>query len=345
LKTTAALLLETGKLLEMAELEIPALKAGQVLVEIAYSGCCHTQLLEARGYRGPDAWCPHCLGHEGSGVVIDKGSEVSKVGIGDEVVLGWIQASGINAGGAVYEWNGQDVNAGPVTTFSRHAVVSENRLVPKPPSLAMRDAVLLGCAVLTGFGSVLNVCKPQAGQSLAVFGVGGVGLCALVAAVSRRCKNIIAIDVNDGKLEHAGALGATDVINAAQQDALEIILDLTGGGLDFAVEASGRPDAMSQALSAVRPQGGTAVIIGNARAGETLEIDPKQLNMGKRLVGTWGGDADPDRDVPVFADLLSGDGAGLTSLLTEPYKLEDINQALDDLESGAVWRPVIGMAN
>ena len=124
MKIEAAVLVETGKPLVIAELEVPPLKSGQCLVEISYSGACHTQLLEARGRRGEDPWLPHCLGHEASGVVLEVGADVSRVDVGDRVALSWIKASGIEAGGTSYGWNGRTVNAGAVTSFQRHSVVS-----------------------------------------------------------------------------------------------------------------------------------------------------------------------------------------------------------------------------
>ena len=132
MKTAATLLVQTGEPLVLAEIEIPVLKPGQVLVEIAYSGACGTQVMEWRGDKGEDKWVPHCLGHEGTGTVLETGSAVTKVKAGDKVVLSWIKGNGIEAGGAVYDWEGRKVNAGGVTTFQRHAVVSENRLTLLP---------------------------------------------------------------------------------------------------------------------------------------------------------------------------------------------------------------------
>ena len=186
MKTEAALLVQTGKPLVLAEIEIPALKPGQVLVEIAYSGACGTQVMEWRGDKGEDKWVPHCLGHEGTGTVLETGSAVTKVKAGDKVVLSWIKGNGIEAGGAVYDWDGKKVNAGGVTTFQRHAVVSENRLTLLPPDLPMDVAVLLGCAAPTGMGAVYNVLKVQPGDAVAVFGTGGIGLNALMAAALGR---------------------------------------------------------------------------------------------------------------------------------------------------------------
>ena len=214
MKTTAAVLVEVGRPLELADLNIPAPKPGQVLVEVAFCGVCHTQILEARGHRGEDRFCPHCLGHEGSGTVRECGSGVSKVKPGDRVILSWIKGSGADVPGTVYGWNGRNVNAGGITTFATHSVISENRLTVIPDGMDMRLAALVGCAVPTGAGVVFNAAQPRPGQSLVVFGVGGIGSCAVAAANLAGCVPVIAVDVNSDKLALAKQLGASHTINA-----------------------------------------------------------------------------------------------------------------------------------
>lgn len=344
MKTLAAILVETGRPLELGELEIPVLKPGQALVEIAFSGVCHTQLLESRGHRGKDAFLPHCLGHEGSGRVLEVGPGAAKIKPGERVILSWIKGSGAEAGGTVYRWDGRDVNAGPVATFSRHAVVSENRLTRLPDDVPAGPAALLGCAIPTGVGSVLNAARAKPGQSLVVFGAGGIGLCAVAGAKLAGCAPIVAVDMRADRLELARRLGATHAILASAADPVAEIQRLCPGGADLAVEATGRPAVMRQALTCVRPQGGAAVVVGNARSGETLEIDPKQLNLGKRLIGTWGGDNAPDVDFPRYCGWLASGTLDVGPLLSPPYPLARINEALDDLESGRAARPLIEMA-
>lgn len=341
MKTKAAVLFKTGEPLKIVELEVPQLKPGQVLVEVTYSGVCHTQILETRGYRGEDAYLPHCLGHEGSGKVLAIGESVTRVKPGDDVLLSWMKASGQNIPGTVYDYRGQPVNAGAITTFSKHSIISENRLTKLPEGASLKEAALIGCAVATGLGAVMNVANAKQGESIAIFGVGGIGQCALMAAVITGCNPIIAIDTNDDKLKLAKEQGATHAINPKTEDAVNAIQKICS--LDIAVEATGRPQAMNQALQAVRNQGGRAVIIGNARDGEKLEIDPKQFNMGKKLLGTWGGDNNPDEHFPKYLKMLAEGKLSLAELITKTYKLEDINTALDDLEQGKVLRPLIDM--
>jgi S-(hydroxymethyl)glutathione dehydrogenase/alcohol dehydrogenase len=344
MKTTAALLVQTGAPLVLAEIDIPALKPGQVLVEIAYSGACGTQVMEWRGDKGEDKWVPHCLGHEGTGTVLESGSAVTKVKAGDKVVLSWIKGSGIEAGGAVYAWGDKKVNAGGVTTFQRHAVVSENRLTLLPAELSMDLAVLLGCAAPTGMGAVYNVLKAQPGDAVAVFGTGGVGLHAVMAAALVGAMPVIAIDPNPTRRALAPLYGATHVIDPAATDVLAEIKKIVPQGVDIAVESSGVPEAMEMAVNATRQQGGRAVVIGNARHGAVLSLNPSVFNQGKSLMGTWGGDSIPDRDYGRYARLLGAGRFPVGNLLSKPYALEQADQALQDLASGKIGRPLIDMS-
>ena len=344
MKTTAALLVQTGSPLVVAEIDTPALKPGQVLVEIAYSGACGTQVMEWRGDKGEDKWVPHCLGHEGTGTVLETGSAVTKVNAGDEVVLSWIKGSGIEAGGAVYAWGSKKVNAGGVTTFQRHAVVSENRLTLLPAELPMDIAVLLGCAAPTGMGAVYNVLKAQPGDAVAVFGTGGVGLHAVMAAALVGAMPVIAVDPNPTRRALAPLYGASHVIDPSVTDVLAEIRKIVPQGVDIAVESSGFPTAMEQAVNATRQQGGRAVVIGNARHGAMLSLNPAVFNQGKSVMGTWGGDSVPDRDFGRFARLLGAGRFPVRNLLSKAYALEQADQALQDLASGKIGRPLIDMS-
>ena len=343
MKTQAAVLVELNKPLVLVDLEIPPLKEGQVLVEVHFSGVCHTQLLECRGYRGEDRFLPHCLGHEGSGAVLEIGPGVKKVKPYDPVILSWMKGGGIDSNSTSYLWDNRKVNAGGITTFSRHAVVSENRLTVLPRSFPMNQAALLGCAVPTALGTLWNTAQVGPGQSIAIFGIGGIGLCAVAGASIAGCWPIIAVDIRPEKLDLAKSLGATHVVLAQGQNAPGEILSLCPGGADFAIDATGRPEVMSQLLQCVRSQGGTAVVIGNARHGERIELDPWQLNLGKRLLGTWGGDNVPDRDFHRYCKLVSSGRLNLEPFLTKTYSLDEANQAIDDLESGKTIRPLLRM--
>lgn len=341
MRTLAAILVETKKPLVVDEIEVPALKRGQVLVEIHYSGVCHTQLHEVRGNRGHDPYLPHCLGHEGSGVVIEIGEGVEKVKPGDNVILSWIKGSGINVLNNGYRWNGKQVNAGSITTFSHHSIISENRLTPIPKDFPMKEASLFGCAVPTGLGTIFNTARPRAGESMAIFGCGGVGLCAIQGAAIAGCVPIIAVDINPEKLTMAKQMGATHCIDASKEDPVAVIREICA--LDFAIDASGSLVAMDQAVKSVRNQGGTAVIIGNAKFGQMISLDPRELNHGKKLFGTWGGDNTPDIHYPRYCSLHRYGHINLEPFTTKTYTLSQINEALDDLEHGKTLRPLIDM--
>jgi S-(hydroxymethyl)glutathione dehydrogenase/alcohol dehydrogenase len=344
MKTEAALLVKTGEPLVVARIALPSLKPGQVLVEVAFSGACGTQLMEIAGAKGEDKWCPHCLGHEGTGTVMETGPEVTRVRPGDKVILSWIRGGGMDAGGAVYDWDGKKVNAGGVTTFQRHAVVSENRLTPVPKDMDLDVAVLLGCAAPTGMGAILNVLNVNAGNSVVVFGTGGVGLNAIMAAALVGGNPVIGVDINASRRDLALAFGATHVVDPAAGTTRTQINAIAPKGIDVAVEATGNPAVMAEALTITRPRGGRAVVIGNARHDAVFSVSPSVFNEGKSLLGTWGGDSNPDRDYARYGSLLSNGRFAARQLLSAPYRLEDINQALDDFRTGKIARPLIDMS-
>ncbi|MBI2890669.1 MAG: zinc-binding dehydrogenase [Nitrospirae bacterium] len=343
MKTVAAVLVETGRPLELAELEIPPLRPGQVLVRVAFSGVCHTQLLECRGYRGVDRFLPHCLGHEGCGTVVEVGPDVTKARVGKKVILSWMKGLGRDVPGTTYAWDGRTVNAGGITTFSDCAVVSENRVTAVETCLSGAEAALLGCAIPTGMGAVLNTGDVKEGESVAVFGAGGIGLWSVAAASAAGCRPVVAIDTNEARLMAASQVGADRLVRADRENAGARLRELVPGGLDCAVEASGRPDVMRLALACVRPRGGRAVVVGNARHGEVLTIDPSELNQGKRLLGTWGGDNRPDTDFPRYARFFDEGRLKIPQGLVTEYDLARVNEALEALEAGRVGRAVLRM--
>lgn len=341
-QTEAAVLFELGKHLRTLSLSIPELKPGQVLVEMAYSGICHTQLLEILGKRGADSYLPHTLGHEGSGRVVKVGPGVHKVKSGDRVVLSWIRGNGMDAPSTVYQSPEGPVNSGAISTFLRQAVVSENRVTPIPESMPFRPAAMLGCAFLTGAGIVKNTAKIKPGASVAVFGVGGIGSSAVLAAGLVDSVTTIAVDLWDSKLERARELGATYGVNSRSRNPLDAILEITKGkGVDVAIEAAGKRETMEMAFQCVRPGGGLCVLAGNLENGEKISIDPHELIRGKKILGTWGGETEPDADVALYVKQYLSGGLKLDSLITHEYPLDRINQAFDDLLQGRVGRALV----
>ena len=341
--TRAAVLHELGQPLVVEEgIEIPDLRAGQVLVKMAYSGICHSQLMEARGHRGEDRFLPHFLGHEGTGRVIAVGDSVKKVRPGDDIVLGWLKGAGKDAGGVVYRRGSEVFNAGPVATFGEHIVVSENRCVPAPEGVPLDLAVLFGCAIPTGAGIVLHELSLSSSATLAIFGLGGIGASALLASNLFDLDLRIGVDVETTKLTLARELGATHAINASEEDPVSRILDLTNGvGVDFSVEAGGLSETIEQAFAVVRKGGGLCVFASHPKHGDKICLEPHDLISGKQIRGSWGGMCRPDEDIPKFGELYRQGRLPLERLVSARYSLEQINTAMDDLENRQVTRALI----
>lgn len=332
MKTTATVLVKTNAPLELMELEIPALREGQVLVKIHYSSICQSQINEICGLKGEDRYLPHTLGHEGSGVVVETGPKVAKVKPGDHVVITWIKGKGLEASGTQYQSKNGPINSGAVSTFMTDAVISENRLIPCG-NFPLDLASLLGCAIPTGAGIVFNNLKPHAGNSLAVWGTGGIGLAAILAAKALGCQPIIAIDIQPNKLEMAKSCGATEVI-LATDDPVAKILHLTGGmGVDYGIECAGKVETMEMGYSAIKKAGGKFVIAGNLKKGEKISLDPFDLICGKEIVGTWGGETKPDRDIPTYMNLILDKKFPAKKLISHRLPLEKINEAVTLMKS------------
>jgi S-(hydroxymethyl)glutathione dehydrogenase / alcohol dehydrogenase len=300
-------------------------------------------LLECSGLRHDGLRLPCGLGHEASGLVRDIGPNVTKCRPGDHVVLSWIKGRGADAPPAEYRWGERTVYGGSVMTFARHAVISENCLTVVPQDFDLRDAAQLGCAVLTGVGAVFHAADVRPGQSVAVFGAGGIGLCAIAGAMVAGASPIMAVDLSEERLLVAKEMGASHTVCASQQNPLAEIMSLCPGGVDVAIEASGRPDVIAAALQAVRPRGGQVVVVSNFHAGASVVLDPRELNEGKRLIGTWGGDSVPDSDVPRYCQLIRAGRLDLRPLRAKPFGLHQINDALQALEQARVARPLVDM--
>lgn len=345
MKILAAVLSEINKPLIIEELLLPDLLAGQVLVKIAYSGICHTQLNEMRGLKGKDKFLPHTLGHEGSGVVEAIGAGVKKIKIGDRVVLTWIKGNGSDIPSASYKRNDNTiVNSGAISTFMTKAVISENRLVKIPDAMLLREAALLGCAIPTGAGIVMNTMDISENKSIAIFGMGGIGLSALLAAKARGASKIIAIDISEDRLKQSTILGATHALNAKKDNIIEAIMKITDSkGVDYAIESAGKKESMEIAFKSVRDNGGLCVIAGNLSFGEKIQINPFDLIKGKRIIGTWGGQTQPDRDIPMYADWVISGKFNLRELVCRIFALKDINEAVEYMEQSAVGRVLIDM--
>lgn len=344
--TQAAILVESNKPLEVARIELPAeLFFGQVLVEVHYSGVCSSQLGEIAALKGPDRFLPHLLGHEASATVLAVGEGVKTVSAGDVVVMHWRPGSGLQAESPTYCWDDQRVNAGAVTTFNRHAVVSENRLTPIPADFDLRLAPLLGCAVTTGFGVITNDAAAKIGESVVVFGTGGVGLAVLAAARMVCAYPIIGIDLTEDKLDAARRLGATHIFLSGDPAVLAADLrEVLGSlGADVVVDTTGNVDVIALANDLTNPRGRT-ILVGVPQVGQRASISTLPLHFGKVLTGSHGGGSHPDDDIPRLVRLVGAGKLDLEQFPTQEYELADVNQALQDLRDGAVGRRLIRMS-
>jgi len=353
--------------LEIAEVELDPPGSGELLIRVGAAGLCHSDLSVIDGSR--PRVMPMALGHEAAGEVVETGGGVSAFAPGDHVVLAFVPACGdcppCRAGRAALCEPGAAANAagtllggerrlrhpdlGPlnhhlgVSAFSDHIVVSEASAVKVDPELPFELAALFGCAVLTGVGAAVNAARIEAGQRVVVFGLGGVGLSALLGAVLQEAATIVAVDVMVAKLELARELGATHAVGAGP-GALAEILDLTGGGADHAIETVGSAGVLADAYAATR-RGGTTTTVGLPDPSQMLTIPAVSLVAEERtLRGSYLGSSVPARDIPRFVDLHREGRLPVERLLTHRLALDEVNEGFDRLASGAAVRQAIVFA-
>jgi S-(hydroxymethyl)glutathione dehydrogenase/alcohol dehydrogenase len=341
----AAILVENHKPLKVASITFPEeLAAGQVLVKVHYSGICGAQINEIEAAKGPDKFLPHLLGHEGSATVLEIGPGVTSVKEGDRVVMHWRPSSGIQSSTPKYGWNGQVVNAGWVTTFNECAVVSENRLTAIPPDFDLRVAPLFGCAVTTAMGVINNDAAVKIGQSVVVFGIGGVGLNICQSAAMVSAFPIVAIDLYDNKLETAKKFGATHCINSQKtKDLSSEIKKIVGNqGADIVIETTGNARVIEQAYDLTHPDGKT-ILVGVPKKGDNVSIYTLPIHFNKILTGSHGGDAVPHIDIPRYIRLIKAGKLNLNGIITHEYKLDQINEAIKMMRSGDAGRVLVAM--
>src|SRR5436190_10752750 len=333
----AAILVEQRKPLVIDEVQLPAsLAVGQVLVKVHFSGICGSQLGEIDGAKGEDKFLPHLLGHEASGTVLEAGPGVRYVKPGDNVVMHWRKSLGIEATPPVYKWQGRQVNAGWITTFNEYAIVAENRLTPVPQDSDMEVAALFGCAVTTGFGVVVNNAKIKIGESVVVFGAGGVGLNIVQAAALAGAYPVIAVDLFDNKLELARSVGATHLINSSKAEARQAILDVVGAALvDVFIDNTGSPSIIELGLQITKPNG-RVTLVGVPKKGNNISMYSLPLHFGKELKGSHRGEAIPQEDIPRYQCLYRAGKIHLRELLTDHFPLDDINIAIAKMRDGSI---------
>lgn len=341
----AAILVELGKPLVVDELEVPKLGVGQVLVRVMASGICGAQLGEISGAKGDDPWLPHLLGHEGGGIVLETGPGVKTVKPDDHVVMHWRKGSGIESESPKYKWTGARntfyggfAGGGWVTTFNEVAVISENRLTKIDPLVAHEIAALFGCAVTTALGLINNEAKLKIGESIAIAGVGGVGLNVVQGADLVGAHPIIAIDKQPVKLDMANDYGVTHTILTLDGD-YQI-----ANGVDVFVDCTGDPMVIAKGYDLIKPNGGRLILVGQPHCGCDL-ILPGFRNQycGKVVMDSQGGLTSPDVDIPRYVELYLAGKLCLDDLITHRFPLEKVNDAIEVVESGEAGRCVLMM--
>ena len=338
----SAILVESKKPLVVTNVELPSkIEFGQVQVKVCYSGICGAQINEIDAVKGPDKFLPHFLGHEGSGVVEKIGEGVSTVKIGDHVVLHWRKSTGIESVTPKYFWNGNKVNAGWVTTFNERAIVSENRLTVIPKDFDLRTAPLLGCSVTTGFGVVNNDAQIKIGQSVLIFGIGGVGLNIAQAASMVSAYPIIGADLHLNKIDMGKKFGLTHGLIANSKNFKDDVYNIVGKrGADIVIETTGRAKVIEQAYDLTNPDGKT-ILVGVPDS--KISIYSLPLHFKKILTGSHGGSSSPDDDIPRYIRLIKQKKMTLENLITHEFALSEINEALDLFRSGKAGRIIIKM--
>jgi S-(hydroxymethyl)glutathione dehydrogenase / alcohol dehydrogenase len=367
MKTKAAVAWAKGQPLEIEEIEIGAPQAGEALVRIVASGVCHTDAFTLSG-ADPEGLFPTVLGHEGAGVVEAVGPGVTSLKVGDHVIplytpecrtckfclsgktnlcqaIRATQGKGLMPDGTSrFSKNGKLIHHYMGTsTFSQYTVLPEIALAKINPNAPLEKVCLLGCGITTGIGAVLNTAKAEPGSTIAVFGLGGIGLSVIQGAVMAKASRIIAIDINEEKFEFAKQLGATDFVNPKKHTASiqEVIVEMTGGGVDYSFECIGNVGLMRSALECCHKGWGESIIIGVAGAGQEISTRPFQLVTGRVWRGTAFGGVKGRTQLPGYVDDYLAGKIKVDEFVTHTMDISKINHAFDLMHEGKSIRSVV----
>ena len=367
MKSRAAVAFEAGKPLQIVEIDVEPPRKGEVLVKITHTGVCHTDAFTLSG-DDPEGIFPAVLGHEGAGVVVEVGEGVTTLKPGDHVIplytaecreckfrlsgktnlcqkVRATQGKGLMPDGTTrFSYNGQPIyHYMGCSTFSEYTVVNEISLAKINPEANHEQVCLLGCGVTTGIGAVHNTAKVKEGDTVAVFGLGGIGLAVVQGARQAKAGRIIGVDTNPSKFELARSMGATDCVNPKDYDKpiQDVLVDMTDGGVDFSFECIGNVNVMRSALECCHKGWGESVIIGVAGAGQEISTRPFQLVTGRVWRGSAFGGVKGRTQLPgMVEDAMKGD-IDLAPFVTHTMPLERINEAFDLMHEGKSIRTVI----
>jgi S-(hydroxymethyl)glutathione dehydrogenase/alcohol dehydrogenase len=368
MKSKAAVAWEAGKPLEIEEIDIQGPQKGEVLIQIKATGVCHTDAFTLSG-TDPEGIFPSVLGHEGGGVVVEVGEGVSSLKVGDHVIPLYIpecgecsfcksgktnlcqsirltQGKGLMPDGTSrFSVNGKTLyHYMGTSTFSEYTVLPEISVAKVNSSAPLEKVCLLGCGITTGIGAVTNTAKVEAGATVAVFGLGGIGLSVIQGAAMVGAERIIAVDINPSKAEFAKQLGATDFVNpldTPDTPIQDVIVEMTDGGVDYSFECIGNVNVMRSALECAHKGWGKSVIIGVAGAGQEICTRPFQLVTGRSWMGTAFGGVKGRTQLPGIVDDYMAGKIEIDKFITHTMGLEDINKAFDLMHEGKSIRSVI----
>ncbi|MBT8074725.1 MAG: S-(hydroxymethyl)glutathione dehydrogenase/class III alcohol dehydrogenase [Xanthomonadales bacterium] len=367
MKSRAAVATQAGHPLEITEIDVQGPREGEVLVRMVATGVCHTDAFTLSG-EDPEGLFPAVLGHEGGGVVEEVGTGVASVKPGDHVIplytpecgecsfclsgktnlcqaIRVTQGQGLMPDGSSrFSLGGQPLyHYMGTSTFSEYSVMPEISVAKINPQAPLEKVCLLGCGITTGIGAVLNTAKVEAGASVAVFGLGGIGLSVVQGAVMAGASRILAIDLNEDKFEMARMLGATDFVNPSHYDdpIQDVIVEMTGGGVDYSFECIGNTNVMRSALECCHKGWGESVIIGVAGAGQEISTRPFQLVTGRVWRGTAFGGVRGRSELPGYVDNYMAGKINIDDMVTHTMGLDDINRAFDLMHEGESIRSVV----
>ena len=367
MKSRAAVAFGPGKPLEIVEIDVEPPRKGEVLIKITNTGVCHTDAFTLSG-DDPEGLFPVVLGHEGAGIVVEVGEGVTSVKPGDHVIplytaecgeclfcksgktnlcssVRATQGKGLMPDGTSrFSYQGQPVyHYMGCSTFSEYTVLPEVSVAVIPREAPLEKVCLLGCGVTTGIGAVLNTAKVEAGATVAIFGLGGIGLAAVIGAKMAGASRIIAVDINPSKFAIAGELGATDFVNPKEHDKpiQEVIVEMTDGGVDYSFECVGNVQLMRAALECCHKGWGESTIIGVAPAGAEISTRPFQLVTGRVWRGSAFGGVKGRTELPTYVEKSQRGEIPLDTFITHTMGLERINEAFELMEQGKSIRTVI----
>lgn len=367
IKSRAAVAFGPNQPLQIVEVDVAPPKVGEVLIKVVASGVCHTDAYTLSG-ADPEGIFPVILGHEGGGIVEAIGEGVTSLAVGDHVIplytaecgkckfclsgktnlcqaVRATQGKGLMPDGTSrFSYKGQPIfHYMGTSTFSEYTVVPEIALAKIPKSANLKEVCLLGCGVTTGIGAVLNTAKVEEGTTVAIFGLGGIGLSAIIGAKMAKAGRIIAIDINPAKFDIAREFGATDFINPKEHDRpiQDVIVELTDGGVDYSFECIGNVDLMRAALECCHKGWGESIIIGVAAAGREISTRPFQLVTGRVWRGSAFGGVKGRTELPSYVEKAHRGDIPLRKFITHTMGLNDINTAFELMHSGESIRTVI----